>query len=558
LGVSSRTPAGGAFGPAPHAQERRRAIANSAPGTAIAARILYVYFDTGKADEIPAKEQYVYIDIPTDAEHRFTCARTNADGVLCTIPDVGHPGVNPLRVVLADRTFHVLCRDEPLDEVGLRALAERDCQEVKPEARGDAQASFRVPATPKVEIVPVEGADHLPDLLVLGRRKARLRAKGTPAGGTFEWRVEGPEGVAKIEGEKGRDAATLLAEGLSKAKGDLKAAVKYSFGKNSAEAKHPLTAWRRTYHGRCAHTLIDGLAGGHVRPDALACRQALAPLPDSLKGLAKQMAERGAGEAAVTVFRRFIGPGQPALPKALLDWASGTPSTTKRFLDAKANEYFADLFAKAAAGPFGERQVSFSLTKYDLYHGHFFVHEAEKSDGGQLCEIGMLIHAKEYPSDGPMHAGEAPFSSADASNPYRNLLWLLSKNQLWALDASGPAELNFGPDDARTPVWEGLLVAPSAFLIDPTDPDAIGKEVGDFTMTDYFDAHVTMEREIQPAALHESAGRYGDDIARALKFKTAADLAFGEVFGDINYLSLDASPRQLFVADFSRSLDRPG
>jgi len=104
-------------------------------------------------------------------------------------------------------------------------------------------------------------------------------------------------------------------------------------------------------------------------------------------------------------------------------------------------EYFAKLFEHIAeiqfATPHGP--VSFHLTLYDLWHGHFLT---DPENHGAY----ILFHANEVPGDFP-EATEvnAPhgvdrrgkFSMNTVTYKYRNLLWRGSQRDVWALDTSG-------------------------------------------------------------------------------------------------------------------------
>lgn len=66
------------------------------------------------------------------------------------------------------------------------------------------------------------------------------------------------------------------------------------------------------------------------------------------------------------------------------------------------------------------------LSPKDLFHGHIFVFEDN---------LGILFHAKEYPNDlFPEH--NADFSTQHQNYHYRNILWLLKPNRIWALDTA--------------------------------------------------------------------------------------------------------------------------
>jgi hypothetical protein len=158
----------------------------------------------------------------------------------------------------------------------------------------------------------------------------------------------------------------------------------------------------------------------------------------------------------------------------------------RRFASREVNRYFAAVFQ--AAIPAADHLVGaeFTLSRYDLFHGHLFL-----SAGGT---IGVLLHAQEYPAFDEdafsVHLGYCQEGSGvryELNNMnYRNILW-----------TTGRLNSHLGEANQQEARYEGVLC-----ILD-TSPGS---------------------------ALHEQL------LMEGLKFvRTIDESDFGYVLADVNY-----------------------
>eukprot|EP00976_Prorocentrum_cordatum_P097791 1191136-Prorocentrum_minimum.AAC.4 len=176
--------------------------------------------------------------------------------------------------------------------------------------------------------------------------------------------------------------------------------------------------------------VTDDLANGlHLAP-----ADALPPLPAPLQRLCKAMSDAETDERYSTLkvknAKQLLLQALSAKPHkvpdvegASLHQCTLTRSTCgRRFVSREVNIYFASVF-EAAIATAAEVGADFTLSRFDLFHGHMFL-----SARGTL---GVLLHAQEYPAfeEGgfPVHLGYCQVGSPlqyeiDNMN-FRNILW---------------------------------------------------------------------------------------------------------------------------------------
>ncbi len=122
-----------------------------------------------------------------------------------------------------------------------------------------------------------------------------------------------------------------------------------------------------------------------------------------------------------------------------------------RFMDNNLNNKLIDLFSIITDN---QRLLGFKveLSQYDLFHGHVFAVRTNN----QVTDVGILFHAKEYPSDLPLgnpDANNSPFTSTSPGYKYRNFIWLASAHMIYDIDSDSTA------------------IFPHYFLPEDVDPD---------------------------------------------------------------------------------------
>ena len=183
----------------------------------------------------------------------------------------------------------------------------------------------------------------------------------------------------------------------------------------------------------CAAELLGDLGRRGQGQGAIPLPPPALPVPRSLRALAAACARAAVGagveagpSAARVALQRLLSPRRRRVPSVELTAAHNCDlcreDAGRAFADGDANAYLASLFLSVASGASAAREdLSFTLGRYDLFHGHFFAYA-----GG----LGFLMHAKEYPTynvDFPFHLGHCQKGSGlgAAGLATRNILWLL-------------------------------------------------------------------------------------------------------------------------------------
>mmetsp|Transcript_119859 Transcript_119859/g.382615 ORF Transcript_119859/g.382615 Transcript_119859/m.382615 type:complete len:455 (-) Transcript_119859:116-1480(-) len=128
-------------------------------------------------------------------------------------------------------------------------------------------------------------------------------------------------------------------------------------------------------------------------------------------------------------------PAALELPAATVDWGSGGDRLGRP--DENVEAFLVGLFRHIA-----DLGLGIELSKQDLFHGHTFALPSSAQEGS-TGEVGILFHAKEYPSDLRMPQGEgSPFTTDSPEYADRNILWLASTNQVYVIDPNDESGRN--------------------------------------------------------------------------------------------------------------------
>ncbi len=112
-------------------------------------------------------------------------------------------------------------------------------------------------------------------------------------------------------------------------------------------------------------------------------------------------------------------------------WASG--GTHVYQANGPITAFFRGLFDDTQAV-----NPAIEISKHDLFHGHVFFCPPDGPTGPAGGDLGILFHAKEYPTDGDDagKAGDPGFAMGSAEYQDRNILYLLSRGRMWGLRAN--------------------------------------------------------------------------------------------------------------------------
>lgn len=173
---------------------------------------------------------------------------------------------------------------------------------------------------------------------------------------------------------------------------------------------------------RRANAILTGLwSGGAVTGVTPLGGRVTAPMPPSLR----EALGRGPDALNTLLLQEDVD-----VPDSVADWGSGGDLLGAP--NSAVGRYFFRIFEHIE-----QNHPQLRITPMDLFHGHVFSCGPSGSVGPQGGELGILFHAREYPSDLEPKGQHSGFTTLSPGYADRNLLFLASTGRVYTLDTRG-------------------------------------------------------------------------------------------------------------------------